>query len=122
MHNILDIAKYIINKSIDINKPTNNLKLQKILYYIDKEYVIKFNKFLFNIKAYKITSYGIMFPDVYYEFNIYGSSDIIMKQNINVNFSLSEIDLMNSVIYKYKDYSAIELVNINKKDLTERNL
>lgn len=48
MYNVLDISRYIINKSIEINKPVNNLKLQKLLYYVQANFLIKENKNLRN--------------------------------------------------------------------------
>ena len=33
----LDVAKYIINKAIDMRSPVSNLQLQKILYFAHLE-------------------------------------------------------------------------------------
>ena len=41
MHTALDIARYIINKCIDLGRPVSNLQLQKILYYVQGEYMKK---------------------------------------------------------------------------------
>lgn len=48
MYDIREIAKYIINRCIKINKPTNNLRLQKLLYFINEEYNKYYKKDLFN--------------------------------------------------------------------------
>ena len=69
MYKAIDIAKYIINKSIDFNRPISNLQLQKILYYVQGEY-IKVTKgcklFDEDLEAW---AYGPVVPEVYYEFN-----------------------------------------------------
>lgn len=44
MYNVLDISKYIINKSIEINKPVDNLKLQKLLYYVQAIFLTNSNE------------------------------------------------------------------------------
>ena len=84
MYSAINIAKYIINKCIELNRPISNLQLQKILYYVQGEY-IKLNngKILFDddIMAWK---YGPVVPTVYYEFNQYSSSDIDTEQENEV--------------------------------------
>ena len=37
MYNVKDIAKYIISYSYEQNKPVSNLKLQKLLYFVQGE-------------------------------------------------------------------------------------
>lgn len=37
----LDVAKYIINKCIELNKPISNLQLQKIMYFVHLGYLKK---------------------------------------------------------------------------------
>lgn len=76
MYEAIDIAKYIINKCIEYNRPVSNLQLQKILYYVQGEY-IKFTggEPLFNDRI-EAWAYGPVVPSVYYVFNIFSSSDI----------------------------------------------
>ena len=82
MYKAIDIAKYIINKSIEFNRPISNLQLQKILYYVQGEY-IKVTKgcklFDEDLEAW---AYGPVVPEVYYEFNKYSSSNITSKYDI----------------------------------------
>ena len=40
MYNVLDISKYVINYSHDIGASITNLKLQKILYYIQAAFLV----------------------------------------------------------------------------------
>jgi uncharacterized phage-associated protein len=76
-----EIAAYIINKCIDLNRPITNLQLQKILYYVQGGFIKKTRGIkLFNneISAWQ---YGPVVPDVYFKFNGYSSSDINIKQS-----------------------------------------
>ncbi len=41
MYNVLDVAKYVINYSHDVGASITNLKLQKILYYIQAAFLVK---------------------------------------------------------------------------------
>ena len=44
IYNALDIARYIINYSIDNSYPVSNLKLQKLLYYVQANFLVNKNK------------------------------------------------------------------------------
>lgn len=47
MYNVLDISRYIINYSNDCNYIISNLKLQKLLYFIQVYFLIEAKKTLF---------------------------------------------------------------------------
>lgn len=105
----LEIAKYVINKCIDWNKPISNLQLQKLLYYIQGEYINKTNgKFLFNDKIIA-WAYGPSIPDVYYKYNNYASSDINMYQE-PIYLSKDICDIIDHVIKEKSRLSAWSLV------------
>lgn len=110
MNTALDIAKYTINKCIKLKRPVSNLQLQKILYYIQGEYMKKncgrplFND---NIEAWR---YGPSIPNVYYEYNIYSSSEIIDKQQGNSEIENKIKDIINPIIEEKSKMSAWELV------------
>ena len=38
-YSALDLAKYILQKCIDDSRPISNLQLQKILYYVQGEFL-----------------------------------------------------------------------------------
>ncbi|EMH2710059.1 hypothetical protein SI855_002815 [Clostridioides difficile] len=58
-YDAMDVVEYILwyceNK---LNKPINNSKLQRILYFLQKEYICKFNKLLFENDM-EAWSYGV---------------------------------------------------------------
>lgn len=66
----LDISKYIINKHIELGKPVSNLKLQKILYYIQGEILAKLNRQAFN-EAIFAWKHGPVLLEVYYKYSNY---------------------------------------------------
>lgn len=116
MYNAVDIAKYVINKCIDLGRPISNLQLQKILYYIQGEYINKTNgKVLFNNKI-SAWQYGPVIPDVYDEFYGYSSS------NINIKYSTDELcenikNIIDPVIEEKSKISAWLLVAQTHKEL-----
>lgn len=110
----LDIAKYIINKCINLRRPISNLQLQKIMYYVQVSYIKREGELLFpdRIEAWQ---YGPAIPSVYYEYINYSSSDIRDKQEeIEITESIKHI--IDPVIDSKSLLSAWELTNDTKND------
>ncbi|MDU4855768.1 MAG: DUF4065 domain-containing protein [Clostridioides difficile] len=134
MHTALDIARYIINRCIDLGRPVSNLQLQKILYYVQGEYMKKKNGeplFIDDIEAWQ---YGPVVPDVYYSYNIYSASDIVIRQK-QPELLESDMKLVDNIIEKKSKISAWDLVTAthseqpwitvyreNRKEIIPKNL
>lgn len=75
MYNAIDVANYIVNKSIDMGAPVSNLKLQKLLYYVQAAKLVEDGKEMFGdpISAWK---YGPVVESVYHKFKIYANAQI----------------------------------------------
>lgn len=71
----MDIARYIVNKCVEDNRPVSNLQLQKILYYVQINFMRLLSEPAFDdeIEAWQ---YGPVVPEVYYEFADCGGTDI----------------------------------------------
>ena len=70
MYGALDLSKYIVAKCIEDGLPISNLQLQKILYYIQKDF-LKRDEMAFpdDIEAWQ---FGPVVPNVYYYYCGYG--------------------------------------------------
>lgn len=79
----LDIAKYVIGKCTAENCPISNLQLQKILYFLQKKYLVDNGTVLFRdeIQAWQ---FGPVVPEVYYQYCGFGSMAINMEYNVNI--------------------------------------
>lgn len=87
----LDIAKYIITKCTKDGYPISNLQLQKILYYIQKEY-IQSGDMLFG-DLFEAWQFGPVIPNVYYTFCGFGSMPIMRSYSITIDAEVtSKID------------------------------
>ena len=109
MHKAIDIAKYIINRCIELDRPISNLQLQKILYYVQGEFMRRNNGealFQDDIEAWQ---YGPVIPNVYYAFNGYSSSDINTIQD-NIEIDECERNIINPIIDDKSTLSAWNLV------------
>jgi uncharacterized phage-associated protein len=81
----IDIAKYIINKCTTDHHPVSNLQLQKILYYIQKTFLVN-GKVAFEdeIEAWQ---FGPVVPAVYYRYCGFGAMTISMRYDVTLNSS-----------------------------------
>lgn len=75
MYPAMKIAKYIVAKCVRDASPISNLQLQKILYYVQREYVRQTGDPLFSDKI-EAWQFGPVVRDVYFTFSVFGGSAI----------------------------------------------
>lgn len=74
MYPAIDLSKYIVSKCIHERQPVSNLQLQKILYYIQKDFLSRGEAaFSDVIEAWQ---FGPVVPNVYYYFCGFGAMPI----------------------------------------------
>lgn len=89
MANVNDVAKYIINYTItELEKTISNLKLQKMLYYV-QGYSIKELSYPAFDAVIENWPYGPVVPEVYFEYNEFRGGNI----DAIPNFDLDESEL-----------------------------
>lgn len=132
VYSSLDVARYIINYYIDAGVPVTNLKLQKLLYYIQAGFLVELKRPCFDndIVNWRL---GPVVVEVYQEYKCYGNRPIDAEQKIikqidyndftgritlkqekfNEEEIFSEEDILelNSILKPYIDMSSFELVN-----------
>lgn len=74
-YNVIDVSSYIINYSNQINHPINNLKLQKLLYYVQAATLVETGRKCFNSKIIA-WQFGPVIPEAYYYYEEYGRNNI----------------------------------------------
>lgn len=128
LYNALDVSRYVINYSNDKDYGISNLKLQKILYFIQAYFLISTPDgspcFEEKIEAW---DFGPVVPVVYHEYKQFGSTDIppvlsyIEFDEDNIwNSERKRFDsaiiasnhktMINAVVDQFADYSATDLV------------
>jgi len=104
----ISMAHYVINYCNEQDMPISNLKLQKLLYYIQAAFLCDKKKaFADDICPWK---YGPVVEAVYHEFKMF-VNHIIDEKMPEVTLSEKESVLANKVIDSYKNYTALEMVN-----------
>lgn len=108
----MEIAKYVITYSVKDRRPVSNLKLQKLLYFIQGVALVSLNRTAFDDQI-EAWPYGPVIPSVYYEYASYGSDPILLNYNIELEKDLKEqIDI---VLESLKYASASSLVTETHK-------
>lgn len=102
----IDIAKYIINKCTIDKHPISNLQLQKILYYIQKDF-LKSDLIAFN-DEFEAWQFGPVIPEVYYLYCGFGALSIRMKYNIILNSDYAII--INPIIESKRQLNLWDMV------------
>lgn len=73
----IDLANYIVEKQIGIGEPTNTLSLQKVIYFVNAEYMKHTKKPDLLIEDdFEKWKFGPVVPDVYHEYSYFGSLPI----------------------------------------------
>ena len=106
MYNALDVAKYIISKCTKERKPISNLQLQKILYYIQKEFLdMGFRAFREEIEAWQ---FGPVVPVVYKRYCGFGGSPISVQYDIDLNEC--DTDIINPIVRIKRELNPWDMV------------
>ena len=113
MYDVLDIYRYVINYSDSKLNGISNLKLQKVLYFIQAYYLVKIGRPCFPDKI-EAWNFGPVIPRVYNEFKQYGAMAInyitrYIEYDKN-NLWSAEYKLFNSNIIAKEDKNYIEFV------------
>ena len=106
-----DVAIYIINWCLDHSIQITNLKLQKLLYFVQGEYS--------NVKGTRLISddfyawqLGPVVPTVYAEYSIFSSS-ALPAQKQTPPFDEEETYVIDAILQKYAHYTTWNLVELS---------
>jgi uncharacterized phage-associated protein len=128
LYNVLDVCRYVINYSNDKDYGISNLKLQKVLYFIQAYFLISTPEQCFRERI-EAWDFGPVVPEAYREYKQFGSSNI---PNVSYYVEMDFDDFWKSKVKKYRsevisdgdkrrieavvdrfsDYSATDLVGI----------
>lgn len=113
MYSALDIAKYIIWYCKEEGYSISNLKLQKLLYFVQAQFLVTLGVPAFdeNIEAW---DFGPVVPEVYQYFKIWGNSEIprMVVKEADARIFRRDQEIINEILDECAPYSAIALVDI----------
>lgn len=120
-YSALEIAEYIIGYARQQNYAISNLKLQKILYFLQAQFLVSFNLpcFVETIEAWDL---GPVVRNVYNRYRRYGSANIYLGSlNLENVISNREIQTIHLIVDRCSQYSANQLVDITHNQDPWRN-
>lgn len=95
MYKAIDLANYIVDKCIKDNAPITNPQLQRILYFVQKEFLKRGSQaFSDYIEAWE---FGPVVPNVYYYFCGFGAMPISISRGTVPNLSTDKNIIDNIV-------------------------
>ncbi|EOY7157832.1 TPA: DUF4065 domain-containing protein [Clostridioides difficile] len=111
-YDAMDVAEYILwYCENELKRPISNLQLQKILYYVQGEYLATHDEPLFDNKI-EAWAYGPVVPDVYYSFNKFRSREIkgVIPER-RLLFEDDELELIQGVVCERSSIDVWDLVS-----------
>ncbi|MBO1055384.1 MAG: DUF4065 domain-containing protein [Dolichospermum sp. JUN01] len=117
MYNVSDIAQYLIHyANLEEDGMMTNLKLQKLLYYIQGFHLAIFDKPIFDeeIKAWQ---YGPVVEPVYHLYKKYGRNALPESDDFNPEIiGVTDRELIDEVYGVYGKYTGTVLANITHQE------
>lgn len=140
----MDLADYVIIKANELNKPVQNLKLQKVIYFLNADYMLNNNgKALIEDENFERWDYGPVLRTVYFEYasnhaspiksnmkhiNIYRDSDnnivdIDVSEGLDINsLDREERKFIDKHINEFLIFNPFDLVNESHKETQWKKL
>lgn len=127
MYSALSVAHYIIDYCNEQGKGISNLKLQKLLYFVQAEFLVSTPNntpcFKDRIEAW---DFGPVVPNVYHQYKLFGSSMIPAKMNDVLvpyyeEIAIEDQFLIDAIVDDASRYTASQLVQITHNQAPWRN-
>ena len=115
---VKDICNYVIDYYNEKDCGVSNLKLQKLLYFIQAYFLVIKNERCFFEDIYA-WDFGPVVPEAYRKYVMYGACNIYKKCSERDRIRMRMIDeddkeLINRVLDKFADYSSTQLVTLTQ--------
>lgn len=112
MYNVLDVAKYVIQFCREKGYMISNLKLQKILYFIQAEFLVTKDSPCFSEEI-EAWDFGPVVPEVYHRYKMFGNSNIL-EDNTGIRklFFKEDRKILDDMIEACSSFTASQLVQM----------
>lgn len=116
MYKANDIARHMLSLSNpEVGDMISNLKLQKLLYYVQGFHLAMYGWAAFGEDIYA-WQYGPVVPEVYHEYKASGSAGIPVPEKLEVELQPEVADLIKEVYEVYGQYSALKLMDMTHNE------
>ena len=115
MYDATKIAEYAIEYENKKNRPISNLRLQKLLYFIQAQFLVNNHEPCFEDEM-EAWDFGPVVPSVYHEYKYFGSSSIpLSASKKSYDIYDDDKDLIEHILDRCAQYSTTELVSITHR-------
>lgn len=114
IYSVANIATYIIRYCNEKNHAVSNLKLQKILYFIQAEFLVRKKQPCFKEKI-EAWPFGPVVPEVYHFYKGYGGGTVLTHKKLPTSISEIDQEIIIMMIEECQKYSNVELEEITKR-------
>ncbi len=113
MYNVIDVAKYIIFFCKKNGYSISNLKLQKLLYFVQAQFLVTLGQPAFS-ETIEAWDFGPVVPAAYHYFKIWGNAEIpaIFANDATKKIYISDQKIMDGILKLCACYSASYLVDV----------
>lgn len=119
-YDVKEIAKKIIAKTdVEHGDTISNLKLQKMLYYMQGFHLAFFDTPLFDDDIFA-WQYGPVVPSVYKEYKRYDAKAISLPEGNIICLTDDEETVFDNVYAEYGQFSAVALMNMSHAEIPWR--
>lgn len=112
----VDVARRMVEISIDKELWLTNLKLQKVLYFTWMQYFRDHGIRLFDDRQFEAWKYGPVVSDVYYEYWLNVANLIFLTAPPDAPIDDDTSAYLESKLREYKDMSASQLVKMTHEE------
>jgi uncharacterized phage-associated protein len=121
-YNALDIAEYIIRYEDERGHCINNLKLQKVLYFLQAQFIVSYGKSLFDEELIA-WDWGPVVESVYNNYKVYAGASIFVnpKNYRNAYIAREHREMIGEFLEYIRPYSSTKLVDICHKQTPWKN-
>lgn len=109
-YSALDVAKYVINHEHSMNREISNLRLQKLLYFVQAKVLMETGEPCFEDEM-QAWAFGPVIPVVYYQYKIFGGMDIT-TEDVVPTLSKKISSYIEGILDECSKYPTFQLVDI----------
>ena len=112
-YSAFEVARYIIHHEAQQNRPVSNLRLQKLLYFVQAKFVMDSHGpspcFYEKMEAGGV---GPVVREVYYEYRYYGGAMIPPERNFSTTIAPRDQSMLDEILNDCAQFSTSALVDI----------
>ena len=111
-YSAFEVARYIINHEAQQGRAVSNLRLQKLLYFVQVQFVVNSNDaspcFYEKMEAW---GFGPVVREVYYEYRYYGGAIIPPDRSFSTTITPKDQSMINEILDECAKHSTSALMD-----------